>query len=99
MGTNTNRDYAFIGELAALVGGDESMPMYMCPDDGLLVLSPDVHDTWHAVGSGLKVPCRCQDQDSAAPGTYWFCPQHQRASYQGDVLRDGGILTNRRDLR
>ena len=42
--------------------------------------------------------CRCQDDPPplvAGPGQYWFCPVHQRANYQGDILRDGGVITAR----
>lgn len=100
MDTNQHRDYAYIGELSALIVGDDTTPIYMCPDDGLLVVTPEIHDQWHADQSkptiaGIVVPCRCQDDLPEGEGTYWFCPQHQRANYQGNILSDGGVLTAR----
>lgn len=85
----------------------KQLPAYSCPDCGQLVVDQDRHDQFHdtddeviartidgAIVDRLRLKCHCPEDEYGAAG-YWFCPVHQRAAYQGDILGDGGVLRPR----
>lgn len=103
-----SREYPIVTVLEPLIVGEAGTPVGMCSQCGALVGDTAVHDQFHddpagdvttirdAGGTILStLECRCQDDPPDGIGPYWFCPVHQRAAYQGDILSDGGVLHSR----
>lgn len=45
--SDPSRAYDVVGILEPLIVGDAGQPLFVCPDDGVLVLDTDLHDASH----------------------------------------------------
>ena len=72
----TTRHYLYAGTCTGLIA-DDDLTLYMCPDDGLLVLDRDLHDDWHQ--RTRTTICRCPRHGEPVP-QYWHCALHDRSS-------------------